>query len=1091
MDALWIALGVVILVVTFLDTFLAVLNYDESGILVNRVVRWEWLAIRAFTRRVSRRWRPLVLRQVTGVLLLTTILGWITGLVLGFAFIYLGLIGLGAFQIDRGVVPDFVGALYLSVGQFATVGADNISPAGGWVNLVPVAEALMSVVLLSFTITFLGNIYGVIQFLRSLCADFFQTGPGVGSPPASLRPYLPGGEPRDLDRHLNELVDDFNLYCDSLRQDHGAYYFQSGQDQFSLPFALYMTSGVVSALSWGLPAGHPATTSPSLVRLREVFDGFRDRRYRVMRWRPAPTPDPVAVETFRAAHAAYGAHTSRERIDPWVLRFLALDAEMADIVGAVRSADADEAYARYAAWLAFSFPAQQFVTRVSRDLDYQPVYEGDPPVADPDAPAPAPVARRRRGLVPWLRRRLLFLDPGGMRLGGAARALIAVAAAVVIVVGAGAALGVDAASAGVFAALLASAAMPLTTGGGGVRTRLAGLLALLPVAGGITAGALVPRDPPITVIGLAVVAAIAIWIGRFGRRWALCGRIGFLAFFFALLLTIGPADLALALVSAAIGVLCGWGIGLLPARRDEHVVRAAVDGVAQRVVVLLDAVVDELSDPGDRRLARTLQAESTALRNSVSALAGLIEQRSLRTGQVDRVHSLQLRAFDVQLAAGDLVRTLPAATDEAATVDVRSRLAGRLVDLQRQVQRARRALHAGSSVDPEDPAPTEPEGASPTAAVIRELAGTLDALFAMSRPVDRRPAAGPEILPPVVADSGVQRAATRATDRRAVQGALATGLGLYLGGLVSPTHQLWAALPAYHALTDSDGERIGRTVQRLLATVAGAAAGFGLALWSGHEPIVAFAVVGLGVFFVAALRAVAPAWTAFWQTVLLATLYDQLARLDAEAIQLRVLETVIGAAVALLVAAVILPTRTRARVLADMSALVSTAGRAAHGALQRLADPCLAGDADAQRRLADDEATLQRELDDVLSRAGWLRGTPGALQHSGIEPQLTSLTVLALSVRHLCAAVGGTGSTVSSAQWQELDAWTGDNVAAALAVLSGRLPASIRTVRITAAAAGADDPAVEAVLRINETLVTLMGAVRPGATDPSTWVGRP
>jgi len=49
MDALWIAIGVVILVVTFLDTFLAVLNYDESGILVNRVVRWEWLAIR--TRR--------------------------------------------------------------------------------------------------------------------------------------------------------------------------------------------------------------------------------------------------------------------------------------------------------------------------------------------------------------------------------------------------------------------------------------------------------------------------------------------------------------------------------------------------------------------------------------------------------------------------------------------------------------------------------------------------------------------------------------------------------------------------------------------------------------------------------------------------------------------------------------------------------------------------------------------------------------------------------------------------------------------------------------------------------------------------------
>ena len=92
--------GLALLVLTFADTFVTVLNDEEGGILVNRLVRWQWIAIRAFTRRVSRRWRPIVLRQVTGVLLLATILSWLAGVILGFAFIYLGFIGRGVPAVE-------------------------------------------------------------------------------------------------------------------------------------------------------------------------------------------------------------------------------------------------------------------------------------------------------------------------------------------------------------------------------------------------------------------------------------------------------------------------------------------------------------------------------------------------------------------------------------------------------------------------------------------------------------------------------------------------------------------------------------------------------------------------------------------------------------------------------------------------------------------------------------------------------------------------------------------------------------------------------------------------------------------------------
>ena len=370
MDIVCIVLGSALLLITLLDTFLAVLNYDAAGLFVNRIVRWQWTVMRLVTRRASPKLRPIALRQVTGVVILSTILLWISGMILGFALIYFGLIGFGVFELSKGVSADFMAALYLSVGQFSTVGADNIAPTGYWV-LLPVIEALVSVVLLSFIITFLSNVYGVIQNLRSLCADFFNTGPAAGSATEALRPYFPDGEPRDLDRHLNDLVNDFNLYCDSIRQDHAAYFFQSGRDQFSVPFAMHMTSGTISALRWALPGDHSATKSPSLARLTESFNTFRDRRFALMRWGSPAASAPVGAAQFASEQAAYAAG-QREGLDAWCTQFFALSETMGALSPLPTDPGSDDPYARYTQWLAFAQPAAELVAKLSRDLDYQP-----------------------------------------------------------------------------------------------------------------------------------------------------------------------------------------------------------------------------------------------------------------------------------------------------------------------------------------------------------------------------------------------------------------------------------------------------------------------------------------------------------------------------------------------------------------------------------------------------------------------------------------------------------------------------------------------------------------------------------------------
>lgn len=67
MHAFWIALGGAVLVAGLLDLFLTALNYDEAGFLATRLCKLQWRCIRSITRRLSRRWRPFALRQVTGL----------------------------------------------------------------------------------------------------------------------------------------------------------------------------------------------------------------------------------------------------------------------------------------------------------------------------------------------------------------------------------------------------------------------------------------------------------------------------------------------------------------------------------------------------------------------------------------------------------------------------------------------------------------------------------------------------------------------------------------------------------------------------------------------------------------------------------------------------------------------------------------------------------------------------------------------------------------------------------------------------------------------------------------------------------------
>jgi hypothetical protein len=366
MHEFWIILGTAVLIIAFVDIFLVVLNYDETGFLATRLCRLQWYCLRSVTRHLSRRWRPFALRQVTGLNILLSVTVWLGCVVVGFGFLYYGLMVGANFEYDgRGVGAGLFSAMYLSAAQLSTVGTSQINAQTDALRALTIAETLSAPLLITLILTFLLGVYQVIRDLRTLSSNFSNAEHGVGDPIVNLEPYFPDGH--GLDGYLQAINDSFWSYADGLRMHHVAYFFQSGRDQFSLPYVLHMFGETLAALRWGLPPGSSVAKEPLLVRFSSQFERFVDYLHEQLGWTSA-VPEPVSFEEFAAAHVG-----TVQTPDIWVRRFLHLTAEMTRLAKLGATVDSQEVYSRYRQWLPFAHRAAQATLVVSLDLDYQPM----------------------------------------------------------------------------------------------------------------------------------------------------------------------------------------------------------------------------------------------------------------------------------------------------------------------------------------------------------------------------------------------------------------------------------------------------------------------------------------------------------------------------------------------------------------------------------------------------------------------------------------------------------------------------------------------------------------------------------------------
>jgi uncharacterized membrane protein YccC len=304
-----------------------------------------------------------------------------------------------------------------------------------------------------------------------------------------------------------------------------------------------------------------------------------------------------------------------------------------------------------------------------------------------------------------------------------------------------------------------------------------------------------------------------------------------------------------------------------------------------------------------------------------------------------------------------------------------------------------------------------------------------------------------------------------------VQATLAAALAMAAGQWLSSTRWFWAVIAAFVVFNNATtvADTVQRAWLRVLGTVLGAAAGLLLATAVAGHPRLELAAVFACIFLAYWLFRVNYAWLLFWFTALIAVLYRLLGQFSPGLLVLRIEETLVGAGLAAVVAAVILPVRARTRVRAATAQVLRATAAWLDAAVVARASGTGGAPLDAARAMEE--------------RLRALRAVARPLVGSAVRAPRTSrlvhaATAVVLYARHLAPgeALARFDAPARSALAEAGASAAGSARRIAAALEGGPPPAG-----------GLHRPATEALARARASLRG-EAAVRRGPRTPPVWL---
>ena len=217
----------------------------------------------------------------------------------------------------------------------------------------------------------------------------------------------------------------------------------------------------------------------------------------------------------------------------------------------------------------------------------------------------------------------------------------------------------------------------------------------------------------------------------------------------------------------------------------------------------------------------------------------------------------------------------------------------------------------------------------------------------------------------------------RPTTRLAIQIFVALSLINLLATACHLPRAYWAGLTAVSVLCQTWGESLRKSTQRLLATIGGLTLGSLLYYPLQNYPLIMLGLVFVNLFLMSYFITVSYPKAMFFVSIFLAMLFGVMGTMTFTIYWVRIMETFVGSAIAILVSIILLPTHITDEVRNALQQYISNQAEGIKKTLQQLtADPAKATSSVSARQALNKQFSDLRLLFDAYAREAALRRAP-------------------------------------------------------------------------------------------------------------------